>query len=408
MNRSDDLDAVVIGGGPAGAIVAKGIAEKGLKVGILEEHKTVGEPPHCAGLISVRGFHRLGVTPSKDVVLNKVRGARIFSPAGDSLTVERRDEQAYVIDRVSLDRELVSDATGCGAQLLSNAKAKSIRIENTGAVIVAEIRGARSVKTEKTFWGKVVVSAEGAQSKLTSQLGLDSPNPRMKLYATQFEMSNVKLEREDLVEIFLGRKYALGFFAWVIPTGSDSARVGLASKVPKAYSLLKHFVSHNRLVADTLSKARIRKIYGGNVLTGGPIRKTFADRFLAVGDCAGQTKPTTGGGVITGGVCARIASKVVVESLFSNDFSQDFLKKYERVWRRELGQEFVLMLQLRRFLNRLPDVLIDRLIHTASRTGLTNLMEEKGDIDLQSQLIKAIIRDPRIILTFILSFLGII
>jgi len=407
VNRSDTFDVIVVGGGLVGGIIARRIAEKGPKVVILEEHKTIGEPPHCAGLISVRGFPKLGVTPSKDLILNKIRGARIFSPSGESLTVERQNEQAYVIDRVSLDRELISDAIRYGAQLLSSTKAKSIGIENTGAIVVAETSGAKSIKIDKAFLGKVVVSAEGAQTKLTSQLGLDPPNPRMRLYATQFEMSNVRLDREDLVEIFLGKSCAAGFFAWIIPTGTDSARVGLASKVPKAYSLLRYFVLHSKLVADKLSKARIGKVLGGNVLTGGPIRKTFVDRFLAVGDCAGQTKPTTGGGVITGGVCARIAGKVIEESLLSNDFSQGFLKKYEKMWREEFAQEFLIMLHVRRLLNRLPDALIDRLICAARNSGLATLIEEKGDIDIQSQLIKAIIRDPRIVFSFILSFLGI-
>nr|MDO8099848.1 NAD(P)/FAD-dependent oxidoreductase [Candidatus Njordarchaeota archaeon] len=408
MNRSDTFDVIVVGGGPVGGIIAKGIAEKGMKAVILEEHKTIGEPPHCAGLVSVRGFPKLGVTPSKDLVLNRVRGARIFSPSGESLTVERQNEQAYVIDRVSLDRELINGATRHGAQLLLSTRAKSIGIENTGAIVAAETTGAKNGKTDKPFWGKIVVSAEGAQSKLTSQLGLDSPNPRMRLYATQFEMSNVRLDREDLVEIFLGKSCAPGFFVWVIPTGCDSARVGLAAKVPKAYSLLRYFISHSRLVADKLNKARIRKILGGNVLTGGPIPKTFVDRFLAVGDCAGQTKPTTGGGVVTGAICARIASQVLVESLLTNNFSQSFLKKYEKMWRDELAQEFLIMLHIRRLLNRLPDALIDRLVCAARNSGLTTLIEEKGDIEFQSELIKTIIRDPRMMFMFVLSFLGIV
>jgi flavin-dependent dehydrogenase len=309
---------------------------------------------------------------------------------------------------VSLDKALISDATRCGASLLLSYKAKSIKIENTVAEVAAEVVEGRNIRTEKNLFGKVVVSAEGAQSSLTSQLGFQTPNPGMKLHATQFEMSNAKLDREDLVEIFLGKTYASGFFAWIIPTGSDSVRVGLASKLPRVHSLLSHFISHNRLVKDKLVKANIRKILGGNVLTGGPIQKTFAQRFLAVGDCAGQTKPTTGGGVITGGICARIASKVIVQSLLLDNSSEGFLKKYEEMWRGALGQEFLLMLQLRRLLNCLPDALISKLIRSGSRIGLGDLMERKGDIDLQSQLIKSLIRDPRIILGFVLSFLGII
>ena len=39
----------------------------------------------------------------------------------------------------------------------------------------------------------------------------------------------------------------------------------------------------------------------GRIPTTGPVRTTYADNFMMVGDVAGQTKPTTGGGVILGG-----------------------------------------------------------------------------------------------------------
>ncbi len=406
MSCSDEFDVLVVGGGPIGGILAEGIARSHLSTMILEEHKSIGQPEHCAGLISLNGFRRLGITPPKRLVLNGVRGATIFSPRGEKLTVERSNIQAYVVDRVSLDRYLVENATRNRSELLLGTRAKSIRRESTGASVIVETRGERKVRKEFVLKSKLIVSGEGAQAKLTSNVGLDAPNPRMRLYATQFEMSNVRLEREDLVEIYLG-SFAPGFFAWVIPTGGDSARVGLASKVPKSYTSLRYFVSHHPVAAAKLANAQLMKVFGGNVLTGGPPQKTYTDRFLAVGDCAGQTKPTTGGGVVTGGICARIASKIAVDSVLAGDFSRRFLKRYEKMWRSELGREFFSMLQMRRLLNHIPDSLLDRVIRAARSVELEKLMEDKGDIDVQTQLIKAVIMDPRIIIALLFSFVGV-
>jgi digeranylgeranylglycerophospholipid reductase len=403
VSHSDEFDVLVVGGGPIGGIAAEGIARSHLSTMILEEHKSIGQPEHCAGLISLNGCRRLGITPPKRLILNGVRGATIFSPGGEKLTVERSQIQAYVVDRVSLDRYLIENAIRSKSELLLGAKVKSIRRGPTGASVTVETRGERKVKKELVLESRLVISGEGAQAKIASNIGLDAPNPRMKLYATQFEMSNVRLEREDLVEIYLG-SFASGFFAWVIPIGGDSARVGLASKEARSHTFLRYFISHHPVVAARLANAQTRKIFGGNILTGGPPEKTYSDRFLAVGDCAGQTKPTTGGGVITGGLCARMASKIAVESVLTGDFSARFLKRYEKMWRSELGREFFSMLQMRRLLNHIPLSLMDRVIRAAKSAELEKLIENKGDLDVQSQLIRTIIMDPRISIALLLSF----
>jgi geranylgeranyl reductase family protein len=405
MNRFGDFDVLIVGGGPIGGIVAEDIARNHLSTIILEEHKSIGQPEHCAGLISLNGLRKLGITPPRHLVLNEVRGSAIFSPNGENLTVERTNTQAFVMDRISLDQYLVEKATHRGSELQLNTKAKQVTIQPDGAIITAETSNNKKKKSEITLRSKLIISGEGAQAKLTTQMGLGIPNPKMKLYATQFEMSKVRLERDDLVEIYFG-SFAPGFFAWVIPTGEDSARIGLASNIAKSHTFLKYFISHHTVAAPKLAKASLEKVSGGMVLTGGPSKATSTHRFLAVGDCAGQTKPTTGGGVVTGGLCAKIASRVAVESVTLEDFSDKFLRRYDRMWQSQLGQEFFSMLRLRRILNHLPNSLLDKSMAAAKRSGLEKVIENKGDIDAQSQLIKSVLMNPRTIISFLLSFLG--
>ncbi len=60
MGNIVNHDAIVIGAGPAGLLAASEIAKKGYSVQVFEEHKQVGEPDHCAGLLSTSGLKRLG------------------------------------------------------------------------------------------------------------------------------------------------------------------------------------------------------------------------------------------------------------------------------------------------------------------------------------------------------------
>ena len=70
-------DVVIVGAGPVGCRVGELLGKKGLKVLVLEEHSEIGKPVQCAGLVSHRIFDLSGV--SKDVVVNVVKKARIFS-----------------------------------------------------------------------------------------------------------------------------------------------------------------------------------------------------------------------------------------------------------------------------------------------------------------------------------------
>ena len=49
-----DCDVAVVGAGPAGSRTARDLARAGLRVRLLEEHRRVGVPSHCSGLISPR------------------------------------------------------------------------------------------------------------------------------------------------------------------------------------------------------------------------------------------------------------------------------------------------------------------------------------------------------------------
>src|SRR2546430_16218270 len=86
-----------------------------------------------------------------------------------------------------------------------------------------------------------------------------------------------------------------------IPTGKNSARVGLASKKGN----VKNFLDD--LVKEQWPKATIDATKSGSVLVAGPISRCWSPGFIVVGDAAGQVKQTTGGGVVIGGYSGKVA-----------------------------------------------------------------------------------------------------
>jgi len=379
----EEKDVLVVGAGPTGLIAGREAARRGVNVTVLEEHEEIGVPCHCAGLLSVQGLKEIGLEPSDEFVQNQVSGAVFHSPSDLTFEIRGGKKMAYVVNRVAFDKALARQAVNAGVELRLGFKAEKFLMKNG---FVSGVVG----ENKETIRANVVIDAEGSGCRLLKRADFEKPNPEGFLPAIQLEVAEVKPDG-DLVEIFVGSSFAPKFFLWVIPTGADSARVGLACKDRKRYSLLKNFVENK------LGKHRATAVRAGCVIASGPSTRTYYDGAMVVGDAAGQTKPTTGGGVVTGGICASIAGEVAAEAVLKGDPSAGFLRKYEDLWRRRLGREFSSMLLARKILNKLSDDTIDDIFEEIVKSRLQGIIETEGDIDFQSKLLRNLARQPRLL-----------
>ena len=385
-------DALVIGAGPAGLLAAQEIAQKGYSVGVFEEHQTVGEPDHCAGLLSITGLKSLGLKPPEDVIQNRVIGAKIHAPSGHSICIDRGNREAVVVDRRKFDAWLAEVAIEYGASVFTNTKVRRVLpTKNQGFHIQA--REGDSL-TDTT--AEIIIDAEGSRCIISKSMGLPVVPKSSKFPAYQYEVANADIE-SDYVEMYYGRRLAPGFFAWIIPLGEGKARVGLAA-MSQAKIRLEAAMRHHPQIGQKLKNVKIERGLGGIVLLGLPINRTFKDRFLVVGDAAGMVKPTTGGGVIMGGLAAQIAGKIVVRTLKEIDFPGNILNGYERTWRALLMNDFRTMHYAQRLLTSLSDRGLDFLIKNVKELGLLDIVRREGDMDRQQRVIKKLLLDPRMIL----------
>jgi len=379
----EERQILIIGAGPSGLIAAREAARRGVDVLVVEEDSEIGVPCHCAGLLSLRGLKRLNISADGSYVQNKVRGAFFHSPSGLSFKVEKQSPVACVVDRSSFDKYLASQATRIGAEIRLNSRVQEIQLEN-GCV------AARSKK--RVFKASIVIDAEGASSRIVRAAGLKSTNPSHFLPGFQLDLYGVDVD-PNYVEVHVGSRVAPGFFAWVIPLSSNSARVGLGCRKANPKELLQRFIER-RFKGEEYEILTSRS---GTIITSGPIEKTFSNRLLIVGDAAGQVKPTTGGGVILGGLCGAIAGKVAAEAVNLGRFDEDFLRLYEESWRKSLGREFKYMILARRILNALSDRMIDKGFELIIKEGLQEVISREGDMDFQSNVILELIRRRRIL-----------
>ncbi|MCE8422893.1 MAG: NAD(P)/FAD-dependent oxidoreductase [Candidatus Methanoperedens sp.] len=362
-------DVVVVGAGPAGAMASKYAAKNGARTLLIEEHASIGSPVQCTGLISTAALGECEVG-EENFVLSKMKGAFVYAPNGEELCIRGKDTKAYVIDRKEFDRVLVERSIEYGVDF--QLKTRFIEMERNGISVISN-------GEKKDIRADVIIGADGIQSNVGRSAGLF--RSRNFLSGIQFE-APYSANDPEFVEIFTGTDYAPGFFAWAVPF-SGMARIGLARNpgdLPAKHyleKLLKH-----RIVASRYRSSRTEHVIGCIPL--GPPDKTVKDNVMLVGDAAGQVKPTSGGGVYMGAVCAKIAGEVAAKA----SRKEADLLEYEKRWRRSVERELAIGMLIHKSLGKLSDENLNDFIRFLNRPEIGEIITEYGDMDHPSGLMQ--------------------
>lgn len=376
---TNSFDVAVVGGGPAGAVTAKVLASRGLRVLILERG-AVGTPVQCSGLVTPRVLDAVGLTT--DAGLNVLTGAAIYSPRGRRYAIGGDRVHALAIDRGEFDRRVMDQARAVGAEL--RTRARVVRIERDGARI--QLITDRHNQQQR-FTADLVVGADGPRSIVARFL--DLPKPQEFLHARGLEVHLPLMRDTQEIQIFTGKRYSQGFFAWAIPLGQRRFRIGWGTSQGGGGA------DHLRwLTTDYPAIFGGMAIYGqtGGLIPLGTRARTYGHGGLVVGDAAGQAKATSGGGLFMTLTAAQHAATAILNALEMGDTSATALAAYERGWRAEIGEELERAELLRRAFRQLSDAEVERGLRTLHIPGAKALVNHYGDIDYPSRLAAIMLR----------------
>jgi digeranylgeranylglycerophospholipid reductase len=357
------FDTVIIGGGPAGSRTAYLLAEKGYRVAVLEKHSEIGHKPCCTGIVSRECAQYYDIPTS--VIFRSPNRAKIFSPSGAFVEVSRPEPQASILNRPEFDRFLAAKSRVKGAEYYLNCRVEDVFITADCVKIDALEKG-----RARRFEAKSVILSVGFGSALAKKMGF---NPGHCVGAAQAEVDTNGLEE---VEVYFDQDLAPGFFAWLVPTLPGKGLAGLLTrKSPSGHlrAWLGRLEKRGKLVPG-----RTPILHHGGIPIR-PISRTYRDRLLVVGDAAGQVKPTTGGGIYFGMLCADAAARTLDEALTVGDFSARKLSLYERGWRTQIGHELNIEYFARRIYERLNNTQLDGLIARLNSSGTAGSLIESGD-----------------------------
>ena len=364
-----------MGAGPAGNNAALSLASKGYGVTVIDSRENIGDKL-CTGLVGEECFRRYPIDPS--LVYREINSASVISPSNKEVRFETPLPVARVVDRVAYVSSFADQAREAGAEYLLGRRVARLEQHNDRVSVITE---------GGVIEARGLVLAAGFGSQLNRQLGLGEPSD----YVVGVQ-GLVKTEGIDEVEVHLGRDVAPGFFAWLVPTKPGYALAGLLVRK----NALEHF---DQFISDRQTEGKITEVLGKPVCWGiplRPLRKTYSDRVLVVGDAAGQVKPTTGGGIFYSLLASEIASGALEQALEEDRLSATRLGAYQKQWKTLLSNELEVGYSARRVFEYLGDSHISSLINQASVNGFVAELAYSPDVsfDWHSSMIGKIMGHP--------------
>ena len=380
-------DVVIVGAGPIGGRAAELLSESDLSVLMLEEHTEIGRPFQCAGLVTPSAME---VVEAYDTVLEEVDGALIHGPSGTLVPVGTEGVlRTYVVCRKRFDQFVVQKGMEAGAHLWLNSTPVEATVADDGAEIIVKKDGVKvNVKC------KLIVGADGAHSWTRRFFKMGRPKELMIGFQTEVVGYQ---GRDRWLEMYSGEAIAPGFFAWVIPSGFGTHRIGLWSTADRLNgrsieSCYQDLLDHD-LWKDRFSDIQEIARYCGPVPSG-MIKKTVKQRVMLLGDAAGMAKPTTGGGIGPGFHQIQCILSPLVEAIMNDNLSDANLRAITKKPWEAMKKEQDRARALRNLLvSDCSDKKLDQHFMNFAHPDTLQLINEVGDIEKPVPLGMALIRN---------------
>jgi geranylgeranyl reductase family protein len=291
-----DFDAIVVGGGPAGATLARGLARRGMRAALIEKQR-LPRYKSCAGGIPARTRAILDI-PIDPVVEDTVSGLDITYLGRYGFQRFANQPIAYMVMRDRFDALLVQGARDAGVTVIDGDGVRSVRRDGEGFRV--ESGGARLTCA-------FVAGADGANSRVARELGLG---------AGMFE--NVALEAEvrapaaDLARrrgmINLDVGYRPWGYAWLFP---KAALLSIGLVLPAGHGGGLRAELDGYLDRLGLRGATVERLVGHKIPARRGGERIAGEGAVLVGDAAGLTDEFTEEGIYYAVQSAQIAARYI-------------------------------------------------------------------------------------------------
>ncbi len=301
LQTTDIYDAVVVGGGPAGATAAHDLAQLGRRVALLERG---GKIKPCGGAIPPRLIRDFNIP--EHMLVAHAYSARIISPTQREVDMPIDGGYVGMVDRDAFDEWLRERAASVGADRVTGVY-QNIERAADGTVRVHY----KTSKDEENIAlrARMVIGTDGANSAVARQELRNGDRPKHVFAYHEIIESpkDSKMFDGKRCDIYYQGKLSPDFYAWIFPHG-ETASIGVGS-AEKGFSL-RNAVQDLREMTG-LTDCKTIRVEGAPIPLR-PLKKWDNGRDVIVaGDAAGVVAPASGEGIYYAMVGGRLAAESV-------------------------------------------------------------------------------------------------
>lgn len=310
------FDAIVVGGGPAGATAAADLARLGHSVLLLDR---AGRIKPCGGAIPPRAVDRFAIPLS--LLVARIDCARIVSPRGRAVDIAiDRIEDGFVgmVDRDVFDEWLRARAAALGVTRVAGTFERLDRDPDGVARIAWRAKGAAADAPLASARARFVIGADGANSAVARQAIPAAAGRRFVFaYHEVCEQPPEGLADYDgrRCDVVYDGRLSPDFYSWLFPHGATFS-IGTGS-AEKGFPLRESVAAYRRRIG--LDKVRTLRREGAPIPLEPLPRWDNGRDVLLAGDAAGVVAPASGEGIFYAMEGGRLAAEVVHEALRSGD-----------------------------------------------------------------------------------------
>lgn len=309
MTVNEAVDAVVVGGGPAGATAAADLARAGRSVVLLDR---AGRIKPCGGAIPPRLIEEFEIPDG--LLVAKVTSARMVAPSARAVDMPIEGGFVGMVDRDVFDEWLRSRAAAAGARRETGTFVCIDRDRDGAAVVRYETRDGetRRIRT------RAVIGADGANSAVARQQvpgGDDVPYVFAYHEIVRSPRDGAAGFDGSRCDVYYQGRLSPDFYAWIFPHG-DTTSVGVGT-AHKGFSL-RGAVGELRAGTGLDSMDTIRR--EGAPIPLRPLKRWDNGRDIVLaGDAAGVVAPASGEGIYYAMTGGRLAAEAVEQFLATGD-----------------------------------------------------------------------------------------
>ncbi|HYL56911.1 MAG TPA: geranylgeranyl reductase family protein [Gemmatimonadales bacterium] len=292
------FDVAVVGSGPAGATAARTLAERGLKV-VLLERETLPRYKTCGGGLVDRAFELLPKEVT-GVIERNYNVAELHLLDRDlHFRAERRTRVVGMTMRDRLDQTLATAAVAAGAELRAPCRVTGMNAERDGVRLDTDRAPVRA---------RFVIGADGANSDVARFAGWN--DGRLLIPALEYELrvDDATLDRFASAPRFDVGPVPYGY-AWVFPKATHLS-VGVLTGHRGAINLHQHVEAYLRAIGLVARSVERHGFVIPIRPRAGPLAR---GRVLLTGDAAGLADPLTAEGISPAARSGRLAARAIHE-----------------------------------------------------------------------------------------------